>query len=312
MVLGLPDTPAYGTILVPTDFSKTAERALDLAVQIALGHGAHIHLVHAVEAISMPSMPLEIQQTVTQNLADLEEVVRKAGLSVMSHFDATGKPWVVVAKAERRLAADLIVMGTHGRRRTPRVLGTTADRVIRSAQTPILTVQPDVARPRPEIRTVLVATDFSEEAALATSAAVRLAGRMVGKTQPLSLVLLHAWSTPLVYGEPPWLTPKLPPTGEIEKEARHTLESLAAALRGDRVDVQVQVREGDAAEVITSEAERVKADLIALGTVGRSGLNRLLLGSVAEHVLHRAPCPVLTVRHPLPTEPIQLAEEQKV
>ncbi|MHC4427926.1 MAG: universal stress protein [Planctomycetota bacterium] len=311
MVPGLPDTPAYGTILVPTDFSKTAERALDLAVQIALGHGAQIHLVHAVEAVSMPSMPLEIQQTVTRNLADLEEVVRKAGLTVMSHYDATGKPWVVVAKAERRLAADLIVMGTHGRRRTPQVLGTTADRVIRSAQTPILTVQPDVARP-PEIRTVLVATDFSEEAALATSAAVRLAGRMVGQTQPISLVLLHAWSTPLVYGEPPWLVPKLPPTGEIEKEARHTLESLAATLRGDRVNVEVRVREGDAAEVITSEAERIKADLIALGTVGRSGLNRLLLGSVAEQVLHRAPCPVLTVRQPLPTEPIQLAEEQKV
>jgi nucleotide-binding universal stress UspA family protein len=70
------------------------------------------------------------------------------------------------------------------------------------------------------------------------------------------------------------------------------------------------LRRGYPAAVIEEEARSRGADLVALGTCGRSGLSRLLLGSVAERVLHHAPCPVLTVRHPAAVAPVQVSEER--
>jgi nucleotide-binding universal stress UspA family protein len=74
------------------------------------------------------------------------------------------------------------------------------------------------------------------------------------------------------------------------------LEAIAAPLRTDRVQIGVKATRGLAGEEILREAEACDAHLIAIGTQGRGGLDRFFLGSVAEWVLHRAQCPVLTVR----------------
>ncbi len=165
-------------ILVGSDFSETARVALDRAVAVGKLHGSQLHLVHAIETYEVPkNVPLDVQQLVTEkvegSLADLERIVSQAGLDVTSEFHV-GKAWKVLADAERRTEPDLMVVGTRGQHSYPKaLLGSTADRVIRHSIAPVLTVHPaDVARPV-MIKTVLVATDFSEEAARATSFALR-------------------------------------------------------------------------------------------------------------------------------------------
>jgi len=79
-------------------------------------------------------------------------------------------------------------------------------------------------------------------------------------------------------------------------EARAELASTATSLAGVPVDELVEV--GDAADVICRVADRLRADIVIVGSHGRTGLGRLFLGSVSEHVVRHAPCPVLVVREP--------------
>lgn len=81
-----------------------------------------------------------------------------------------------------------------------------------------------------------------------------------------------------------------------EHEARTYLEHVANALRQHGIRVDIEHPQGEAAEVILDCAQQTRADLIALTTQGRSGFGRLVFGSVADAVLHKAPCPVLLVR----------------
>jgi nucleotide-binding universal stress UspA family protein len=86
-------------------------------------------------------------------------------------------------------------------------------------------------------------------------------------------------------------------TIETEKqEARTYLEHVGKVLRGKGLKVETQIPEGSAVQAIVDCAKRLQADLIALTTHGRSGLQRLVFGSVADGVLRNAPCPVLLVR----------------
>jgi nucleotide-binding universal stress UspA family protein len=140
------------------------------------------------------------------------------------------------------------------------------------------------------IRTVLHPTDFSERSEFAFRLACSLARDYGGR-----LIVLHVAEPPMaVAGEGVLM---LPPAFDLEP-LRERLQQLRP---GDpKVPVEHRLIQGDAATEILRVAEETKCDVIVLGTHGRTGLGRLLLGSVAEQVLRRAPCPVVTVKTPLP------------
>lgn len=139
------------------------------------------------------------------------------------------------------------------------------------------------------IRTLLCPTDFSECAQVALPVA-----RALARDYGAKLVLLHVRARPpAVVGEFGAL-PTEP--GEPEEAVRTNLRRLVPAdFKGP---VELLVRDGDAAAEILRVAQETRCDMIVLGTHGRSGLGRLLFGSVAEAVLREAPCPVLTIKPP--------------
>jgi nucleotide-binding universal stress UspA family protein len=138
------------------------------------------------------------------------------------------------------------------------------------------------------LRTVLHPTDFSERAGCALAMAAALA-----RDYGARLLLLHVVPAPRFHGEVV--------ARRQEDFYEHTREQLRRLQPADaRLQVEYQIEEGDAVDEILRAAEESACDLIVLGTHGRTGLGRLLLGSVAEQVLRRAPCPVLTVKAPVP------------
>ena len=144
------------------------------------------------------------------------------------------------------------------------------------------------------IQHILVALDFSESSRLALEYAELLA-RQFGAAVDLVHVV-----TPLV---PPMPAGCAPPffsnPGEAHLvEARACLENHADELRSRGLSVATLLLEGSPLESILGQAQKRHCDLLVLGTHGRSGMAHMLLGSVAEKILRRAPCPVLTVRHP--------------
>src|SRR5258708_127188 len=140
------------------------------------------------------------------------------------------------------------------------------------------------------IRTILHPTDFSKHSQYAFGLACALA-----RDYGARLVVLHVVTAPtVIYGE--GVVP--PDMDELRAEAQEQLDGIPLPHAGIRAERGLE--EGDAVETTLRVAQEVRADLIAMGTHGRTGILRLLMGSVAEQVLRKATCPVLTVRTPFP------------
>ncbi len=142
-----------------------------------------------------------------------------------------------------------------------------------------------------EIRTILVPIDFSDSARNIIEWAAHLARESKSK-----LVLFHAYHLPVEFQqlEGAYLPPDF--WANVKSEAQASLARHEAELRESGHSVESVVREGYAATAIVDEANELGADLIVIGTHGLSGLKHMLLGSVAERVVQKAPCPVLTVK----------------
>ena len=141
------------------------------------------------------------------------------------------------------------------------------------------------------VRRILVPLDFSTHTESVLEWAAHLA-----EEHDSSLVLLHAYHLPLEFQqlEGAYLPPDF--WAHVKSEATQALDRHAEELRKQGLSVETVVREGYAATVIEEEANRQQADLVVIGTRGLSGVKHLLLGSVAERVVQKAPCPVLTVK----------------
>lgn len=139
---------------------------------------------------------------------------------------------------------------------------------------------------------ILVPTDFSEYAQEAQTYALKLAQRL-----DANVVLMHAYLMPVTGWEGGWAFPQ-DVLGQIEADARKQLDSLLEQARQALPSARAVFYNGDPREGVPKVAAELKADLIVMGTHGRKGLARAIMGSVTEHILRHAPCAVLAVRHP--------------
>ena len=140
---------------------------------------------------------------------------------------------------------------------------------------------------------IVVATDFSDSSEAAWGLAQRVAAALHSE-----IVLVHVFVPPLVYGEPAAALGGADVYENAERWVEETLSRWAGSARAQNIAVRTIVRTGTAHEEIVAVATEERADVVVLGTHGRTGLVRVLIGSVAERVIRFAPCPVLTVRTP--------------
>lgn len=293
-------------ILFPTDFSDHADRALPHALWLAEEFGAELHMLHAlVLHADDPANPAKAFPGVDDAYDRLQSW---AADRMEETVDGVDRPDVEVIRArERGIAAaptiveysddnevDVIVMATHGRRGVRRaLLGSVAEEVLRTAGCPVLTVRPDGAADtggRPE--RILVPVDFSEHSDLILASAGALARRFGAALDVLHVMVQLNYPDPYVVD-----AAALRAMAEDARETvPETLAEKAAEVIGDDVPVESHVRVGVAAAGIVEFAEERGSDMVVVGSHGRTGMERIFLGSVAEGVVRQAPCPVLTVK----------------
>jgi len=298
---GTKDLMEIDLVLAATDFSPTAEAAVDWAADVARRHGAKLYLIHG---LTLPA-PLpdyvpsgsdfgqEMHRIALSKLEETAQRVRASGLEVEMEVPI-GVPSQVIVRAADEQGADLVVIGTRGLTGISHLLlGSTAERVVQRASCPVLTIHPEDAEKHRPIRTILVPTDFSTHA----EAAAHLARTLLCHVDaPTKLVLLHAFHLPIEYTAYGPIPTSVNFMEDVGADAQEQLDGTAEKLRAEGLAVETVAREGYAPEVIVEEASRRQADLIAMGTHGRTGLAHLLLGSTAARVVQHAPCPVMTVR----------------
>ncbi|MCA9296407.1 MAG: universal stress protein [Phycisphaerales bacterium] len=282
-------------ILIATDFSANADHAFCYGVELARRHRARITLAHACDIRHLHDISLKTRDALQRDLIRYEEEARTLGVPASSCL-RTGRPWECIVEIARANAADLILAGTRGQTDWPHIhLGSTIDRVLRHAGCPVLCVPPSEAALGDAMRTVLIACDFSSAG---TQAIKTLRSLIPAEAGPLRCILVHAFHVPVEYTMGVAAVIMNEHYGDIQEDSRRRLDALAAPLRADGHEVTIITREGYPVSVIEEVAREEEVGMIVLGTHGRSGLQHVLLGSVAERVLHRAMWPVLVVRNP--------------
>ena len=144
-----------------------------------------------------------------------------------------------------------------------------------------------------QVNRIMVPIDFSDHAEPVIEWATHLAS-----AHDAELLLLHAYHLPVEFQQLEGAYLPQDFWESVKTEALENLETYATGIRESGVAVRVIVCEGYPATVIEDEAIEQRADLIVIGTHGLSGLKHMLLGSIAERVVQKAPCPVLTVKLP--------------
>jgi nucleotide-binding universal stress UspA family protein len=277
-------------ILAATDLSARAEKAIARAVQLADEHRATLTILHVLpdalgDEASKRQIVLQVEESLHRKVIKLSPHREKT----VSIQVATGRASVEIIRRAREKAVDIILVGAHGEQFINKLLfGRTAERIVRRGDRPVLVVKQRVRGP---YRTVLVPTDFSDQSGQALELAMRVA-------PSAKYLVLHAYQG---IEQQLWRSdfPKrdiLRYRREAAKKSREQLKHFIHQ-RGldNRLFVRL-VRYGRAPQVISSVARRLRPDLIAVGSAGRTGLPYVLLGSVAEHVLREVSCDVLVAR----------------
>lgn len=289
---------ALHKLICAVDFSPTSDNALRVASQIARDAGAPLVVAHVwrisadAVAFDVPISDDAFERARRKDEAALQAacaLARRLGAPDVTSVMLDGVPWDrVVQLAKDDPGVDLIVVGTHGRSGLSRwLLGSVAEQVIRHAPCSILAVRHSSDTRR--FRHVLCPIDFSDD----SRRAVRQAQDLVAPDGRVTL--LHVAEPGFGAGDLPLLEDE---QHEIERRAASELARWAEDLqRAAPAEVATELRVGGpAGQILHVLASDPDVDLVVMGSHGRTGIPRVLLGSVAEKVLRHATCPVLVVR----------------
>lgn len=271
-------------ILVPTDFSKCSVYAVKVAAQLAKKLDATVHLLHVIETpvvaydagmVNFESLP---QAMFMKELADdnLKNLLRESflkGIKIESkiEYDAIYKRINQYVEDQK---VDLIVMGSHGAKGVNEiVLGSNAERVVRYSSCPVLTIKQEYANF--DVKNILIASNFYNEADTMFKAFKQFTTLF---NADLHFVRVN---TPINFETTPESHEKMDNFAR-----RHHIEEYSFGIYNDQTEE----------DGILNYADEINADLLVLGTHGRTGLAHLIKGSIAEDLLNHSKRAVLSIK----------------
>jgi len=299
--------PLITRILFATDFSRWAQRAEEYACTLASSWKASLTVLSVAEFppglnpdyLVNQQYLADLLKHATSQLVDLRGRAERRGIATTTRV-ATGIPSEKVISAAREEDSDLIVVGTRGKTGLAHILlGSTAERVIRGAPCPVLSVRTEpkdiedekaLARPA-TLEHILVPVDFSDCSLDALEYAV-----VVAQQAKAALMLLHVLE-PVSYGLDFTLSQSRARHSEFSTWTKR-LEELVSSRQHAHVPMEFRLRGGLPSDSILESAQTLPCDLIVMGTHGRRGISHTISGSVAEAVLRKSHCPVIAVRSP--------------
>ncbi|MCE7975303.1 MAG: universal stress protein [Leptolyngbya sp. PLA1] len=308
----------YTSVVVGTDFTPCSAIAVGQALRIAAWFGAPLRVVHVIDTtvvVELESALSAYQQAIRDNLvkdaqtAWSEFAAKIEGAATLPVDVSINNRLVGILRQAREHKADLLVMGAFGDRRPDVGFGTVATACVRKSMTDVLLVRDTQGG---AFKRIVAAVDFSETSAKALARAA-----MFAIQDSADLHVLHVFAAPwhrLHYRAPEPMAP-----AHLQKQYRDALERrladfirpIAEAHKGLRVH-PVCYDYGGHRSGIVEYAKSISADLIALGTRGRTNLRDILLGSTAEKALDESPCSVLAVKPEGFHHPLAAGEEPRL
>jgi nucleotide-binding universal stress UspA family protein len=293
---------AFKRIVVSTDFSDTAETAVKAAIELGGYYRSAVDIVNVVDATVYAYAGYPFASLSKELLASAEQALQRMKLPAgadavkVNRFILSGTPATEICEHAKRHDADLIAIGTHGRGALGRLLlGSVADRVLHEAKVPVLVTKAPAGKikhPKKKtkpFRKVLFPTDFSDTANKALKRAIAITEDMDAE-----LFVLHVVDDSLISTHVPEERKMI-----LQELRRHALDEMRKTLPAELManfETIGAVRRGEPGKQVAAYAEAMGCDLIVMGSHGRTGIERVLLGSIADKVVRRAKCAVLIER----------------
>ena len=294
----------FKQIIVAVDGSPTSNRGLKAAIGLASDQRATLSIVHVINDVASISYFGDMGYVPADYVDTLLDDLRRNGQKVLARAAATAKAGGVTAKTTlvetkggsiadailaqvRKVHADVIVMGTHGRRGLDRlVTGSTTESILRKSQSPVLAVHeptrsfvsPESADEPVHLRKILCCVDFSEHSPRALEYAFSL-----GMQYQAEITLLNV----LEDGKD---------TSEQKDRDAASMEQLIPEDARNWASITPLVLSGQPYEQIIEHAAEAQTDLIVMGVRGRNAVDLAVFGSTTHRVIQLGPCPVLVVR----------------
>jgi nucleotide-binding universal stress UspA family protein len=283
----------YDSILLPVDGSEHAAKIVHHAAELAQWTGATIQVLFVADTTQDSVTVVDgtvvdaLEQEGETIVADVAEILETLGVEHGTDV-VQGNPAPTIADYAERYDYDLIVLPTHGRTGISRyLLGSVTEKVVRLSDVPVLTarMQSDEQLTFP-YETILIPTDGSLASTAAARHGLALAATLDATVHVLSVV------------DDTSLGPDVRSAlsaDELERPATEAVESVVTEADDyDLAHVQTYVEHGPPAEVISEYIETSDINAVVMGSSGRRGVDRILLGSVAEKTVRSAPVPVIT------------------
>lgn len=282
----------YERILIPTDGSDSAGRAITSALSISSRFDAQCHGIFVLDTREIPQgIEVDLTQLLTDQgesaLDSFEAAANETDVStVVELIEGSNRIHEEILAYADAKESDLIVMGSHGRRGLERfLLGSVAEHTLRHASIPVMIVRSEPIDK--SIDRILLPTDGSRGASAAIAHALELATAFDATLHVINVVDVHALTgehlSHTIYQE-------------FERMGQEAVDSVIEDANDAGVEsIEASVLTGTPSRSITEYVDERDIDLIVMGTHGRSGIQRYLLGSVTERVLRTASTPVLTV-----------------
>jgi len=287
----------YDTILIPTDGGDHAVRAAEHGLALAAVFDADVHVISVVDLYTDASvfdaggvLPDVLETVRAEGNAAIDSIVGMTERSVETAI-IEGDPEAAILDYATSHDVDLLVMGTHGRSGISRHLaGSVCEQAIRHASMPVMSVRATADSARAgEYDDLLVPTDGSETAAAAIEHAISIARATDARIHAVNVIDLGDVAAHGEYAIPTGLMESLTERGETATAA------VAERAREAGLDAVTAVSSGYPARELLAYAEDNGIDLITMGTAGRTGVRRFLVGSTTERLVRHADVPVLTV-----------------
>ena len=274
---------SYSKVLVAVDGSESSENALRQALRIcSASKGCELK---ALSVVHLPEDEIElmaagIDEPAEEALEGAVKIAREQDIDIQTEV-VRGFPCNAIVEASQTWKADLVVMGRRGRRRLERVLlGGVTERVIGSAESDVLVVPRNTEI---SFEKVCVATDGSEFGDATLVRALNFCEAYGGSLMPVSVVDV---GFELMAFAPAHMD-------KMEQRAKGIIEEAGIRATAHGVKVEGKVLNGDPFREIVDFAAEDKSGVIFIGTHGRRGIRRVLMGSVAQRVIGHSPCPVI-------------------
>jgi len=299
----------FQKILIPLDGSPLAEAVLPYIIPIAKAYGSQVVLTNVVApptvefagdftGIQHPYLDQLTEEAKTWAAGYLQKVadrLAQAQVSVLRQDVLVGSPAAMFASQIERQGVDLVAIATHGRSGLGRVLlGSVADNLLHSTNVPLLVVRPPEVEVQGEIKlsSIIVPLDGSP---LAESVLAYV--KDLAKVLSLTVTLVRAIPTVTALSAgPEYVLLPIDIITEMKEAAILYLDNVAKSLRDEGLSCTTEVVEGDTASAITEYARKTQNGLIAISSHGRTGIIRMVLGSVADRLIRTSGDPVLVIR----------------